>query len=100
MARLTVHVHPKASRNDLRVEADGAISVWTTAPPVDDKANVAVCRLLAARLKQLASTVRITTGQRRRLKLLQVDGLTVQEVHRLLTAQSAQGEGNDGASSP
>jgi uncharacterized protein YggU (UPF0235/DUF167 family) len=57
-----------------------------TAPPERGKANEAVCRLLAARLGLPASAVTVVRGATSRDKLLQVDGLTEDEVRRRLGA--------------
>ena len=45
-----VRVTPRASRDAIEGEYQGALKVRLTAPPVDDRANDALRRLLAARL--------------------------------------------------
>jgi uncharacterized protein YggU (UPF0235/DUF167 family) len=53
--------------------------VWTSAAPVDGRANDAACRLLAAQLRVPNSTVRVIAGHRARTKTVDVEGLTLQE---------------------
>jgi uncharacterized protein (TIGR00251 family) len=84
-----VRVQPRASRDAVGGEwpaAPGqpaALKVRLTAPPVDDRANAALCRLLAAALGVPASRVRIVSGERSRLKRVEVRGVTAEQVQAL-----------------
>ena len=49
-ATLRVRVSPRAPRDELAGERDGALVVRVTAPPLEGEANAAVVRLLARRL--------------------------------------------------
>lgn len=71
-----VRVAPRASRDAIEGEYNGALKVWLTAPPVDDKANAALCRLLAARLNVSVSAVRIVAGEKNRSKRVTIAGVT------------------------
>ncbi len=51
-----------------RGEHGGALKVRLTAPPVEDRANEALCRLLAERLNVPISAVRIVAGEKSRTK--------------------------------
>ncbi len=53
----------------------GRLLVRVTAPPVDDAANVALCRLLAKRAGVPRSAVRIVKGARSRDKVVELSGL-------------------------
>ena len=86
MGRLTVRAHPRASRSVLRVQLDGAVEVWTTAPPTDGKANEAIRRIVAVRLGTVTSAVRIVGPMHGRTKLLEVEGLTTEEIRRRLNS--------------
>lgn len=85
-ARLAVRVQPRASRNAVLVEADGRIRVAVTAPPVEDAANAALCRVLAEALGTHARAVTLVQGARARDKVVAVDGLTGEEVRARLGA--------------
>ncbi len=84
-----VRVQPRASRDAVGGEwpaAPGqpaALKVRLTAPPVDDRANAALCRLLAEALGVPASRVRILSGERSRLKRVEVRGVTAAQVQAL-----------------
>ena len=66
------------ARND-----DGSLSVRVTAVPEDGKANAALLELLADRLKIPRSSIRIVRGRRTRNKVVQLDGLTSEDLMRL-----------------
>jgi uncharacterized protein len=65
---ITVRVAPRSSRIAVEGEYNGALKVRLTAPPVDDRANSALCRLLGERLKVPVSAVRIVAGKKSRTK--------------------------------
>lgn len=82
---LSVRVQPRASRNAIEGEWQGALKVRLTAPPVDDKANDALRRLLAAHLNIPPSAVRILSGERSRNKRVEIRGVTAAQVRALLS---------------
>ena len=78
-----VRVQPRASRDEIAGEWQDALKIRLTAPPVDDRANEALRRLLAARLKVPLSAVRITAGERSRTKRVEVRGVSAGAVRAL-----------------
>jgi uncharacterized protein (TIGR00251 family) len=78
-----VRVQPRASRNAVEGEWQGALKVRLTAPPVDDKANAALCVFLAEQLNIPRSAVRILAGERSRNKRVEVRGVTVEQIRCL-----------------
>lgn len=52
-----------------------ALLVRVTAPPVDGKANAALCRLLADQLGVPRTAVAVVRGSSARDKLVRVDGI-------------------------
>jgi len=78
-----VHVKPRASRDAIEGEREGALVVRLTAPPVEGEANEALVRLLAARLHVPKSAVRILSGERGRMKRVAVRGIRAIEVQAL-----------------
>ena len=74
-ARLRVRVTPRAVRDELAVRSDGELAVRLTAPPVDGKANAALCAFLAARLGVPKTRVRVVRGASARVKTVEIDGL-------------------------
>jgi uncharacterized protein (TIGR00251 family) len=79
-----VRVTPRASRDAIEGEYQGALKLRVTAPPVDGRANEAVRALLAERLKVPISAVRILGGETSRNKRVQIAGITRQQLMALL----------------
>lgn len=78
-----VRVTPRGRRDSIEGAAGGALRVRVTAPPVDDKANEALRRLLAERLNIPRSAVRIVAGEHSRLKRVEVQGADLAQVLQL-----------------
>lgn len=84
MALLHIRVQPKASKNEIGdFLEDGTLKVRVTAPPEDGKANAAVIKLLAKRLKIAPSALEITRGHASRNKTIEIAELTDDELKRL-----------------
>jgi uncharacterized protein (TIGR00251 family) len=84
VGRLSVRVQPRARREELAGERDGALLVRVTAPPVDGRANDAVRRLIARRLRVAPSRVSVVRGASTRDKLLEVEGFEHDALRREL----------------
>ena len=80
-----VRVAPRSSRDSIEGEYQGALKVRLTAPPVDDRANEALRRLLAERLKVPVSAVRIVAGEKSRTKRVAIAGVSRAQVVALLS---------------
>lgn len=74
-ATIPVRVQARARRDEFLAVRDGVLVVRLTAPPLDGRANAALCRMLADRLGVRSSAVEIVRGQRSRDKLVRVSGL-------------------------
>lgn len=72
--KIEVRLTPRASRDEVVGYSEGVLRVKVSAPPVDGKANKALCKLLAKRLGVAPSRVRIERGERGRSKLLSIEG--------------------------
>jgi len=72
---LRVRVQPRASRDALGGERQGALVVRLTAPPVEGAANEALVRFLGKALAVAPSAVRIVGGSTGRNKVVAVAGL-------------------------
>jgi uncharacterized protein (TIGR00251 family) len=76
-----VKVQPRAKRTELSGEKLGdAYKLRLAAPPVDGKANEACVRFFAARLGVPQSAVRIVQGASSRLKVIEIDGVSVDQI--------------------
>ena len=74
-AEIHVRVQPRARRDEVAGERDGRIVVRVTAPPVDGKANVALCRLVARAAGVAPSAVEVVRGHGSRDKTVRVRGV-------------------------
>ena len=72
---IRIRVVPRAKRNELAGQRAGALLVRVTAPPVDGKANAAVCRLIARAAGVAPSRVSIVRGASARDKVVRVEGV-------------------------
>jgi hypothetical protein len=82
---LLVRVQPRASKDEIAGIVEGALKVRLQAPALEDRANEALCEYLARLLKTPKSAVRILSGDRSRIKRVEVRGVTEQQVLGLLT---------------
>jgi uncharacterized protein len=80
-----VRVQPRASSDAVAGEVEGALKIRLMAPPVDDRANEALRRFLAAELKIGISAVRIAGCERSRTKRIEVRGVERGRILDLLT---------------
>jgi hypothetical protein len=87
-----VRVTPRASRDAIAGEHEGALKVRITAPPLENRANDALRRLLASGLNVPVSAVRIVGGEKNRNKRVSVVGVTrAQVVSLAATAEAVRG---------
>ena len=79
----SVRVQPRASRSEIAGEWQGSLRARLAAPPVDDKANEELRRLLADDLNVTIAAVKILSGQRSRSKRVEVRGVTAAQIMQL-----------------
>ena len=77
---LRVRVQPRASRDEIVGQRDGALVVRLTAPPAEGRANKALCRLIAGRLGIAPSRVTLVRGAKSRDKVIKVEGVESAEI--------------------
>jgi uncharacterized protein (TIGR00251 family) len=83
--RIAVRLQARARRDELVGIRDGVLLARVSAPPIDGRANEALCRLIARRIGVAASRVTMVRGQRSRDKLVRVEGLEASALRDLLT---------------
>jgi uncharacterized protein (TIGR00251 family) len=79
-----VRVQPRSSRDEISGEWVGGLKIRLQAPPLEGRANEALCRFLAEILKIPASAVRILSGERSRTKRVEIRGVTAAQIQGLL----------------
>ena len=84
LVRFDVRVVPRASRDAIVGEHDGALKIALTAPPVEGAANAALIAFLAKALGVAKRAVTIASGEASRQKRVQIEGVTATDVRRLI----------------
>jgi uncharacterized protein (TIGR00251 family) len=80
-------VQPRARREEVVGERAGAIVIRVTAPPVDGKANAALCALVARAAGVAPSRVSVIRGHAARDKVVRVEGAEEMALRRALLGQ-------------
>lgn len=73
--RIEVRLRPRGHADELLGLLDGILQAKVSAPPVDGKANRALCRLVAERAGLAPSRVSVVRGEKSRQKVLLVEGV-------------------------
>jgi uncharacterized protein (TIGR00251 family) len=80
----SIHVQPKASRNEICGLSGSELKIRLTSPPVEGAANT-LCREFLAKLFRVAkSNVRIIAGEKSRHKTVTIHGVTGESVLKLI----------------
>ncbi len=87
---LRVRVQPRASRDALGDEREGALVVRLTAPPVEGAANQALTRFLGRALGVAPSAIRIVSGAGGRHKRVAVSGIDAATARERLAARMGE----------
>jgi uncharacterized protein (TIGR00251 family) len=85
MARISVKVHPRAKRSAIAGRYGDAWKLDLAAPPVDGKANDECIRFFAELAGVPRARVRIVTGLTSRMKVVDIEGISQEDLERLLT---------------
>ncbi|MDR1677372.1 MAG: DUF167 domain-containing protein [Deltaproteobacteria bacterium] len=83
-ARLQIKLTPRASRDRLVGREGDCLKVSLSAPPVDGQANQSLIKFLAKNLKISPSSVNLIQGTTSRHKLVQIDGLNLEDIWKRL----------------
>jgi uncharacterized protein (TIGR00251 family) len=84
VARVAVKLQPRGRTDELLGVADDVLRARVSAPPVDGKANKALCRLIAERAGVAPSRVAVVRGAKSREKLVEVRGVEAAALSGLL----------------
>lgn len=83
-ARISVKVKPRASREVVEGWKEDVLVVRLTSPPVDGAANSSLIRLLAKKTGVPRSRIRIVSGEKGRSKVLEFEGVELQDLRERL----------------
>jgi uncharacterized protein len=81
---LSVRLQPRARRDEVVGERGDAVVIRVTAPPVDGKANDALCRLVAKAAGVPPSRVSVVRGRSARDKVVRVEGVEIDALRAAL----------------
>lgn len=81
---LTIRAKPRARRNSVDGERNGALVVSVTAAPEDGAANDAIKRVIAEALGVRIADVSLLRGGASRDKVLSISGLSMDDARRRL----------------
>ncbi|MGW8394464.1 DUF167 domain-containing protein [Pseudoduganella sp. HUAS MS19] len=82
--RVAVQIQPNAKKTEVVGVLDDVLKIKLAAQPIEGKANEALVKWLAGALGVSRSAVTLTHGQTNKKKLLEVAGVTLEDVARLL----------------
>jgi uncharacterized protein len=88
--RLEVYIQPRASKSEVAGMHDGVIKIRIAAPAVENAANVALVEFVAEVLGVAKRSVRIVSGGASRRKVLEIDGVTEEQIAAQLVPKQAQ----------
>lgn len=88
---LAVRLQPRASRTAVVGWQGDELKLRVTAPPVEGAANQLLCDYLAKLLGIAKSRVRLQSGETSRHKRLLLEGVTLEELLRVLPEPSGNG---------
>jgi uncharacterized protein (TIGR00251 family) len=91
-----VRVLPAASKSEIVGSERGVLKVRVAAPPVKDKANRALVRMLAKTLGVSSSQVEITSGHKSRRKTVRVYGAATDAIADLMRSAAERDGGQKG----
>ncbi len=85
-ATFAVRVHPRAARTAITGTVGDALKLTLSAPPVDDRANVALGEFFAEIFSVPRGAVQVLAGERSRNKVIRIAGRTAGELQQMLRA--------------
>lgn len=71
--KIQIKVHARSKRESVVPQPDGSYKVDVKAPPVEGKANEAVCKVIAEYFKKPQSAVRVAMGSTNSRKVVEID---------------------------
>lgn len=81
---ILIRLQPRSSKNEIAGVHGGRLKVRLTAPPVDSKANEALCRFISEKLKVSKGSARLLSGEKSRQKTVLVEGISMEKAAEFL----------------
>lgn len=87
--RLSIKLFPKSRQHGIDGVHDGRLHIKLPTPPVDGKANAALVVFLAKLLEVKKTQVLLLTGEKSRLKIVEIEGTTLDKAKEQLGLASS-----------
>ncbi|MEK6657008.1 MAG: DUF167 domain-containing protein [Nitrospirota bacterium] len=81
---MPVRIQPRASKDEIVGEYNGALKIKLTAPPVEGEANKRCIEFLSKRFKIAKSCLEIIKGEKSKDKMIKIIGLGKADVVEIL----------------
>ena len=91
-----MRLQPRAGADEIVGEREGLLVVRVRAPPERGRANDALCKLIAKRLRVAAGRVELVRGARSRQKLVRVEGVDIDTARHALGLGGGDAGGGSG----
>ena len=82
--RIAVYVQPRAKRTEIAGRHGADLKIRVAAPPVEQAANEALLAFIGSRLGVRRRDLRLVAGASSRRKVLEIDGVTPEQIEVLL----------------
>jgi uncharacterized protein (TIGR00251 family) len=82
--RIAVYVQPRAKRTEIAGRHGADLKIRVAAPPVEQAANEALLAFVVSKLGARQRDVRLVVGATSRRKVLEIDGMSAEQIERLL----------------
>lgn len=82
--RLSLKLFPRSRQEGLDGVHDGRLHIKLLAPAVDGKANAALVAFLARLLEVKKTQVLLVSGEKARLKIVEIEGVAFEQARNLL----------------
>ncbi len=89
-AKIAVRLRPGAGSDELVGMKEGVLQARVKAPPVEGRANAALCKLIAKRVGVAPSKVSVIRGGKSRDKLVRVEGVDQTGLTEALTGEARE----------
>ena len=89
MTDIAVRLQPRSKKDEVVGRRGEQVVIRVNAPPVDGKANAALCAFIARKLRIAPGRVDLVRGQTSRDKVVRVEGVTQADLRAALLGQDA-----------
>ncbi len=71
--KIIIKIHPNSSQEKIIQKQDNSFDIYTQAPPIDNKANEALIKILSKYFDVAPSMIEIKKGHKSKIKIIEVN---------------------------